>query len=130
MSTASTPPPQFMCHAPEPWAAFVQKNSDNPYGMGIVRFAEAWASEMERSLQHENATLWDCAENASIVANQNMGISGAMYGCAVAILARVWIHGEALRRWHNLKVGGSVHGAHANESGGIVDPAVLSVGRA
>jgi len=26
-----------------------------------------------------------------------------MYGAAVAILSKVWKHGEELRRWHNLK---------------------------
>ena len=31
------------------------------------------------------------------------GITGFMYGAAVSTLARVWIHGEALRLWHNLK---------------------------
>lgn len=32
---------------PEKWAQFVEINKD-PYGAGVVRFAERWAVEMER----------------------------------------------------------------------------------
>lgn len=51
-----------------------------------------------------------------------------MYGCAVSILSQVWIHGEELRRWHNLDSQIGTEGEKANESGGVLNPAVLNIG--
>ena len=51
-----------------------------------------------------------------------------MYGWAVAQIARVWAHGEALRRWHNLDTQIGNEGERANASGGTLNPALLNVG--
>jgi len=72
-------------------------------------------------------TVEDCADTASHLADSE-GITGFMYGCAVAILAKVWVHGEALRRWHNLKTQLRDEGEKANESGGVLNPALLNLG--
>ena len=48
------------------------------------------------------------------------------YGCAVSTLAACREHGEALRRWHNLRMQIDTEGARANESGGVLHPALLS----
>ena len=56
------------------------------------------------------------------------GITGFMYGMATSILARSRVHGEALRRWHNLKTQIGTEGEQANESGTTLNPALLSVG--
>jgi hypothetical protein len=40
----------------------------------------------------------------------------------------VWKHGEALRLWHNLKTQIRDEGEKANESGGVLNPACLSIG--
>ena len=66
-----------------------------------MRFAERWARLMEGRMANGD-TLEACADEASSLAD-NEGITGFMYGCAVSILSQVWIHGEQLRRWHNLE---------------------------
>ena len=50
-----------------------------------------------------------------------------MYGAAVSTLVAVWEHGEALRRWHNLKTQIGNEGERANASGGVLNPALLTV---
>ena len=55
------------------------------------------------------------------------GITGFMYGCAVSTLSKVWEHGEQLRRWHNLKTQIKDEGERANESGGVLNPALLNI---
>lgn len=56
------------------------------------------------------------------------GITGFMYGCAVQMLAKSWKHGEALRRWHNKETQIGMEGDKANETGGVLNPALLSLG--
>ena len=55
------------------------------------------------------------------------GITGFMYGAAVSVLASCWEHGEELRRWHNLKTQIRDEGEKANESGGVLNPALLNI---
>ena len=99
---------------------------NNPYVAGILRYAERWADLMEVLLA-ENPELMvaDIAENTSHEADTE-GITGNMYNWAVKILAGVWIHGEDLRRWHNLDVCPDERGERANLDGGIFNSAVLS----
>ena len=103
----------------EKWAVCTRIN-DDPYGSCIVRFAERWARLMQARLG-EDAAVASLAMQASFDAN-NEGITGFMYGAAVSILAEAWVHGEALREWHNAEYG------HAGD--GVVNPAVLTVGSA
>lgn len=56
------------------------------------------------------------------------GVTGFMYGAAVSILARVWVHGDLLRRWHNLKMQIGDEGEKANENGKTLNPALLTWG--
>ena len=103
------------------WKKGLANNSD-PYGAATYRYAAQWARVME-AMMADGATLKDCAEDASHVADDE-GITGFMYGCAVQILAAVWVHGNELRIWHNGNHGVSEERA----KGGTVNPAVLSVG--
>lgn len=107
------------------WREFVEKN-DDPYGGGVVRYAELWARVMEARIAAGD-TVDGCARDASSVADTE-GITGFMYGCAVGVLARCWVHGESLRQWHNLKTQIHDEGERANASGGVLNPAVLSIG--
>jgi len=50
------------------------------------------------------ASLDGCAEEASLLADSE-GVTGFMYGAAVAMLSQCWVLGEGLRRWHNKEVG-------------------------
>ena len=102
------------------------KNED-PYGAAVFRFAERWADLMEARLA-SGSTLTDCADETSREADDE-GITGFMYGMAVSILSQVWVHGEALRRWHNLDTQIGDEGEKANESGGVLNPALLNVGK-
>ena len=106
------------------WAERVKIN-DDPYGAAAIRYAARWANIMEKRMA-EGATLADCAEKASHDADIE-GITGFMYGAAAAELAVAWKHGEELRRWHNLKTQIRDEGVKANESGGVLNPALLSI---
>lgn len=106
------------------WQKWVENNQD-PYGKACVDFAERWANLMETKIA-EGAKLEDIAEKAGREADTD-GITGFMYGCAVQMLAQCWKHGEQLRRWHNLDTQIGDEGERANESGGVLNPALLGV---
>lgn len=76
---------------------------------------------------NDGKKLEDCAAELSSVCDSE-GITGSMYGCAVGILAKCWQHGEELRRWHNSKTQLRDEGDRANDSGGVLNPAVLGFG--
>lgn len=100
------------------------KNTD-PYGGRVVSYGEDWANLMEaRMANGENIAT--CAEPTSREADTD-GITGYMYGCAVAALAHFWEHGEALRLWHNKKTQIGTEGDKANETGGVLNPALLVI---
>lgn len=109
----------------EGWKKAVAANTDG-YGGGVMSFAERWARLMEGRMANGD-TLEAYAEEASSLAD-NEGITGFMYGCAVSILSQVWIHGDQLRRWHNLKTQIGNEGEKANASGGVLNPALLNIG--
>jgi hypothetical protein len=96
-----------------------------PYGHRVITYAEDWANAMEREMT-KGRPLEDVAEATSREADTD-GITGFMYGAAVSTLAAVWEHGDALRRWHNLKTQIGTEGERANESGGTLNPALLNV---
>lgn len=107
------------------YADYKAKNTD-PYGAEVVRYGEAWADLMETHMAN-GQKLADCAKLASHEADTD-GITGFMYGCAVKALAHFWEHGEALRLWHNLDAQINDEGVKANESGGVLNPAILNIG--
>lgn len=117
--------PAFAASDPEAWRTFDEKNRD-PYGHGVVVFAEQWARLMQLDMAN-GAKLEDIADAASSEADTE-GITGFMYGCAVSVLSQCWQHGEALRRWHNLKTQIRDDGVRANETGGVLNPALLNIG--
>ena len=107
------------------WDKTVKANTD-PYGGAAVLFAEQWADLMEERMA-DGSSVEDVAKQASHDADTD-GITGFMYGCAVGILSQVWKHGEELRRWHNLDTQIGNEGEKANEGGGTLNPALLSIG--
>lgn len=111
----------------EAWKRCVAAQGDDAYGLAVCDYAERWADLMEpvvdeRGLEH----LPDIADSTSHEADTE-GITGFMYGCAVQMLARFWIYGEGLRRWHNLKTQFRDEGERANESGGVLNPALITI---
>ena len=115
----------FTCTDSVGWERCVANNSD-PYGAAAVSYAARWANLMESAIE-SGTPLEECADKLSHDADTD-GITGFMYGCAVAILAKCWKHGEALRRWHNLKTQFGTEGEKANASGGVLNPALLNIG--
>lgn len=107
------------------YAIWRAANADD-YSRRCFTYAEEWADMMEADMR-EGAKLADVAEKRSHDADTD-GITGFMYGMAVAILAKAWVHGEELRRWHNLKTQIGREGEKANASGGVLNPALLSLG--
>jgi hypothetical protein len=102
------------------------KNEADPYGAGILRYAHYWASLMEAEIAAGNK-LEDIADSTSHTADTE-GITGFMYGCAVSFLSHCWEHGEALRRWHNKEVQIGDEGERANETGTVLNPAIMVIG--
>jgi hypothetical protein len=102
-------------------------NNQDPYGLAAHTFAERWANLMEEKMS-QGAKLADIAKETSHAADTE-GITGFMYGCAVGILSQVWDNGEELRRWHNLDTQIGAEGEKANESGGVLNPAILNIQR-
>jgi hypothetical protein len=107
------------------WASWKENNQDD-YGGAVMTYAERWANMMEQRMA-DGATLSDVAKTASHEAGAE-GITGFMYGAAVSVLASCWEHGEELRRWHNLATQIQDEGEKANESGGVLNPALLNIG--
>lgn len=100
-----------------------RKNNPDGYGGAVVSYAERWARLMQVGIA-EGKRVEDIAQATSSEADIE-GITGFMYGAAVSILSKCWIHGEALRRWHNKDYGKD--GARANDSGGVINPAILTI---
>lgn len=120
----ANPLPTFSLKDEALWKKSVE-NNDDPYGSAAIRFTAQWASLMEKRLAN-GEKLSDFAKQTSHDADSE-GITGFMYGCAVGILSKVWTHGEELRRWHNLDTQIRNEGEKANEEGGVLNPALLSV---
>ena len=99
------------------WLKHCRANPDG-YGGAVMRYASTWATLMEQKLA-TGAKVPDIAGKCSGEADTE-GITGFMYGCAVSILADVWIGGEALRRWHN--------GEYGHSGDGVVNPAIMTIG--
>lgn len=106
------------------WKVAREANAD-PYGKGCLDFAERWADAMEMRMS-AGESLEAVAESTSHEADTE-GITGFMYGAAVSTLSQCWKHGEQLRRWHNLATQIGAEGEDANESGGVLNPALLNI---
>lgn len=108
------------------YADYVKMNSDDPYSRAVVDYTEAWGDLMEKAIAN-GETVEECAKRTSHEADTD-GITGFMYGCAASVISRFWIHGETLRRWHNLDTQIGNEGERANESGDVLNPAILNIG--
>jgi hypothetical protein len=101
------------------------KNNRDAYGGGVIAYAERWGRLMQSEMA-AGKLLEEIADPTSHEADTD-GITGFMYGAAVSVLASCWEHGEQLRRWHNLKTQIGSEGESANESGGVLNPAMFSI---
>ncbi|EOH94804.1 hypothetical protein [Enterococcus pallens] len=99
------------------WQTFVTNNQD-PYGNGVVKYCERWASLMEEKIAN-GLSVAVAADKTQYEADKE-GITGFMYGCAVNTLSHCWAHGDALKDWHN--------GKYSYGGKGVVNPAIFTVG--
>lgn len=104
--------------AEQAYQNFVEINSDHGYSYAVVTYMNRWADMMETEME-KGKSLPDIARQTSFDANEE-GITGFMYGCAVAALSDFWEYGEELRVWHNAQYG--------HQGDGVVNPAVFTVG--
>lgn len=118
-------PKKMSLKDPAGWAKAKAANTDD-YGGRCISYADEWARLMESAMA-QGQTIAGCAKELSHLADYD-GITGFMYGAAVSILSKVWTHGKELRRWHNLDMQIKNEGEKANESGGVLNPALLTVG--
>ncbi len=109
---------------PDAWEEAMLANRD-PYGGAVITYAQRWARLMQVEISN-GKTLEEVASATSHEADLE-GITGFMFGAAVTMLARCWKHGEQLRRWHNLDTQIGNEGELANENGGVLNPALLSI---
>lgn len=116
---------KFSLKDPGIWVEALKDNLTSDYSVCGMRFVASWASLMERKMA-EGKQLTDIAEEASHEADIE-GITGFMYGYAVSLLSQIWEHGEELRRWHNLDAQIRDEGERANESGGVINPALVTI---
>lgn len=98
-----------------------QNNNKDDYGACIIRYAERWANLMEETMTEIGSNVADIAGETSEEADTE-GITGFMYGAAVAVLSSCWIYGEELKKWHNNEYG------HP-EATGVINPAIITIGK-
>lgn len=114
----------FAMRDPAAWQVAVDVNAD-PYGRCCIEYAARWARLMDELLA-AGTTVAAVAKGTSDDADTE-GITGFMYSMAVGLLARCWVHGEALRRWHNLDAQIGTEGEQANATGGVLNTALLHI---
>lgn len=98
----------------------VKINGNTSLGRQIIEFADTWARLMEARIA-KGDTVAKCAKKTCDLADRG-AMSGYSYGVAVNFLSEVWIHGEELRRWHNIQEGGT------GDEKGTINPALFSIG--
>jgi hypothetical protein len=122
---AGAEPMEFSEGSEAVWTEWRGK-SDEYLHTGIFDYAQRWARVMQVEMA-AGKELEDIAGETSHDADLE-GMSGFSYGAAVATLVKCWKHGERLRRWHNAKYQLNGEGDKANEEGGVLNPALLTIG--
>lgn len=133
------PPMTFAKDKQSEWDEGLANNQD-PYGNAVYRYASEWATRMEQKFlrdvgvrielgSEDKVSEW-LEKNMKSVSHEadTEGITGFMYGAAAAMLSEWWVAGEQARRRHNLNTQIGDEGEKANESGGILNPAMLTIG--
>ena len=77
------------------WSTGLANNTDS-YGGAVYKFAETWGRLMQKYVD-QGVPLAECKDRTCDVADHHAGgITGYMFGAAVHVLARTWVHG---RNW-------------------------------
>lgn len=96
------------------WIDTVAKNQD-PYGHAAIEAVVAAGKQLDAGATPEQSIKpWD-----------QIDLTGYLAGCAAGMIAHYHPRGDEFRRWWNLRYQVRDEGAKANESGGILNPAIL-----
>jgi hypothetical protein len=135
-TVAANPLPDGFSTDPTEWPAeLTDEQAGACYGATVVIAAGRWMDAMEELLADGDHPAWTVADIADACFRDvdaglgRFGLTGFQYGVAVHILADVWEYGEELRRWHNLATQIHDEGERANETGGVLNPALLTFER-
>ena len=106
----------------EKWNRYVEIN-DDPYGKACVDVARRVMELLDEGEE------FDCHEVISKADEETEvgGITGFMAGCVAELVSICHSRGEEFRRKWNIDTQISSEGDAANESGGVLNPAVLSI---
>jgi hypothetical protein len=104
----------------EAWLTAKAANENDPYGAGILSYAERWARMMQLEMT-EGKSLEEVWSSTSFEADLE-GMSGFSQGAATSLLTQSWVHGMELRRLHNAYWG-------SDSTDGTVNPAILTIGK-
>ena len=107
------------------WQKGLSNNTD-PYGRACFIYANELAKNLEKMLKNTGRSFNELSsaeiKEAEHKADEIVGgITGFMYGVAIACLSDVWEYGEELRRWHNTQMGNP-------EAKGTINPAIITIG--
>jgi hypothetical protein len=119
--------PYPMSRDEEQWQAIYKVNSQDCYSFACVEYAELWARSLEKALA-EGKTIPEVKDELERKVDECFGgITGYMHGRVVQILAKCWKYGDELRKIHNLETQIVNEGEKANESGGVLNSALLCI---
>jgi len=85
------------------WLAVKAANENDPYGAGILSYAERWARMMQLEMS-TGKTLEDIWVRTSHDADLE-GMSGASQGAATSLLIWTWVHGAEHRSLYKAPLG-------------------------
>lgn len=115
---------------PEAWRRALRANAVHGYGFTVIVAAGLWMLSLQDAIA-DGKQLEDVAEETFREIDRGLGrygLTGFQYGALISTIAEVWEHGDQLRRWHNLRTQLGDEGEKANAEGGVLNPALLSVG--
>lgn len=105
------------------WDKWVKSNS-NPYGKACVDVAREVMRLLDERGEFDTHKLI-CEADDNIKAG---GITEFMAGCVAQMVSRCHSRGEEFRKKWNIDNQISHEGEKANESGGVLNPALLNLG--
>lgn len=108
----------------EAWQSWVDANKD-AYGKCCVDVARRVMDILDKESGDFDCHKIICRADDEIEAG---GITGFMAGCVAAMVSKVHSRGEEFRRKWNLDTQIHDEGEKANDSGGILNPALLNIG--
>lgn len=110
----------------ELWQSWVDANQD-PYGKYCVNVARQVMVILDEEPDEFDCHTIICRADEEI---ETDGLTGFMAGCVAQMVSETHSRGEEFRRKWNCHCQISDEGEKANESGGVLNPAVLSLNSA